>query len=247
MLRNVSQVVLRQARVLQPVLRPTWGSLALLSTAHVSQPLPTPEEVNKLSEQEVRDLIARAKISSCHTTEASELRALGQVALVKLKSELPTDGAKPQSLNYGLEHPFTVAFMHGMKNSTSNNHGQALVDFNRALDIAEKDGGRQCIEAAGVRNEIARIHAKTGKADMAVKLAADSVGIFERYAGTDSRMYAEAAYDLACYKALNRKPWEALELMRKCRPLFLKHLGADHPKTKQIGAAMEMMATRVGK
>merc|ERR1719188_227642 len=99
MLRNVSQVLLRQARVLRPKLRPTWGSLVSLSTAN---PLPTPEEFSKLSNQELRDLIARANLTSHHATEASELRALGQVALDKLRTELPFDGAKPHSLNYGL-------------------------------------------------------------------------------------------------------------------------------------------------
>merc|ERR1712216_715608 len=139
---------------------------------------------------------------------------MGQVALEKLRTELPADSARPHMLNYSLEHPYTLAFMQGMKNAANNNNGEALVDFNRALDIAEKDGGRQCMEAAGVRSEMARIHAKTGNAAQAVKMATEALGVFERYWGSDNREYALAAYDLACYKALDRKPRQALELMR---------------------------------
>jgi len=91
-----------------------------------------------------------------------------------------------------------------------------------------------------------KIHAKTGKPQRAVKLGTEAVSAFEAYWGKDNKMYAEAAYDLACYKAICRKPKQALELMKECQPLFLKHLGPDHVKTKHIAMAIQYMSQHAG-
>eukprot|EP00931_Biecheleriopsis_adriatica_P076379 TRINITY_DN50090_c0_g1_i1.p1 TRINITY_DN50090_c0_g1~~TRINITY_DN50090_c0_g1_i1.p1 ORF type:complete len:228 (+),score=30.66 TRINITY_DN50090_c0_g1_i1:46-729(+) len=149
-----------------------------------------------------------------------------------------TKPEKPKSLNYGLEHPLTQTYMKALKMSRtspprSNNSPAVLAEFQKALDMALADGGTTCLEHATILLDMAKEHAKMGNPSLAAEVASQGLPVFEQYWGKDHRVYAEAAFDVACFYALQKKTKESLEIMYDCRGSFLKHYGPDHPKTGQ--------------
>mmetsp|Transcript_75425 Transcript_75425/g.143594 ORF Transcript_75425/g.143594 Transcript_75425/m.143594 type:complete len:224 (+) Transcript_75425:46-717(+) len=149
------------------------------------------------------------------------------------------DTVRPKSLNYGLEHPLTQIYMRALQLSRSTQPGKqtssvALQEFQKALDMALADGGPNCLEHATILIDMAREHAKLGNPTAAVACASQGLPVFEQYWGKDHRVYAEAAFDMACFYALEKKPQEALDLMYACRGTFLRQFGPEHQRTQQL-------------
>uniref|UniRef100_A0A7S0A0M6 Tetratricopeptide repeat protein n=1 Tax=Pyrodinium bahamense TaxID=73915 RepID=A0A7S0A0M6_9DINO len=177
----------------------------------------------------------RRSIRACGVPWPQAVRGAG--------SEGPT---RPKSLSYGLDHPYTQTYMRALHKSRSGSSAEALVDYQRALDMALEDGGPQCLEHATVMIDMARVHATMGNPGLAVECAGKGLPVFERYWGRGSRIYAEAAYDLARYYALFGKPRDALDMLYECRAAYLRHLGPDHPKTAQLLRTIQILERRTG-
>jgi tetratricopeptide (TPR) repeat protein len=200
------------------------------------------EDVKKMSAKELKSLIAQAGLSCDHVFDKSGLEGLAHAALEKLRSENHGDAeGKPRSLNFGQDHPFTKLFMQALQKSRRGDSHEALQDFEKALEFVSKVGGPNCLEHAGVLNDMARVYAKLGQHGRAIEVASESLVVFERYWGKESQVCAETVYDIACYRALQKKPREALELMYRCRTSYLKNLGPEHPKTKQLLMAIQLI------
>lgn len=195
--------------------------------------------------KDLKNLISRAGLSCEHVADESGLRGLAHAAREKLRCESPASvSEKPKAIGYGEDHEFTKLHMQGLQRSHGGQLPEAMDLFGQALKIAAQDGGEECLECATVGIDMARTLTKMGNPAAAVQLTRIALPIYERHFGSDSQVYAEAAYDVAMYHALVKKPSEALKLMYACRPVFMKHLGAAHPKTAQLLMAIQMIERR---
>lgn len=151
---------------------------------------------------------------------------------------------KPKAINYDQTHSFPKLYKQGLEHSHGGRHGEAIDVYRQALEIATKDGGPDCLEVAAVNIAMARTYAKTANPAVALELASAGVPTYAKYWGTESKAYGEAAYEMAMYYALLKKPSDALDLLHQCRPSFTRHFGVQHPKTMQLFTMIAMLKNK---
>lgn len=169
--------------------------------------------------------------------------------VTRAKETLENQGAapasgKPNVVNYDENHRFTKLYMQGLEYAQRKRHREAIAAYRQAIEIATSDGGPDCLEVATVNIDMARAYAQMANPAVALKLASTGMPTYAKYWGTESKVYGEAAYETAMYYAMLRKPTEALELLYACRSSFMKHFGANHPKTMQLFSAIAMLKTK---